>query len=218
VPAAQANPSIRGEKVYLRPLERDDLEITIDAVNDREVAELVGFDMPFSKAMSEKWFEEEVLKRHGEREFFFVICELGSGAVIGQCGFHNYTPGVRAEVGIFLLPGYTGRGFGTDAMNALLDYGFGQLGLQRIGLHVSPGNDRAIRSYEKSGFTYEARLRSFRRRRGEPIDDIVMSILREEWQALERPRSWDLDTPAKPPKRTASRRQSTRRRPGTKGT
>ena len=211
MPAAHANPIIRGEKVYLRPLERDDLDVGMRAINDREISDLVGFDMPFSKAMSEKWFEDEVMKRHGEREFFFAICELGSGDLIGQCGFHNYAPGVRAEVGIFLLPEFTGRGFGTDAMNALVDYGFGELGLERIGLHVSPGNDRAIRSYEKSGFTHEGRLRSFRRRRGEIVDDLVMSIVRKDWQALDRPRSWELTAPPKPPK-TAARRPSTRRR------
>jgi RimJ/RimL family protein N-acetyltransferase len=192
VPEAQGNPIVRGEKVWLRPLERDDLEASLRAVNDRDIADLVGSSSPFSKPMFEKWFDEEVLKRHGEREFYFVICELGSADLIGQCGLHHVAAGVRADVGIFLVPGYEGRGYGTDAMNALLDYAFGELGLQRVGLHVSPDNARAIRSYEKCGFTHEARLRSFRRHRGEPVDDLVMSILREEWDALDRPRSWDL--------------------------
>jgi ribosomal protein S18 acetylase RimI-like enzyme len=89
-------------------------------------------------------------------------------------------------------------------MNALIDYGFGELGLHRIGLHVSPGNERAIKSYEKCGFTHEGRMRSYRRRRGEIVDDVLMSILRAEWQQLERPRSWDLPPPPKPRKRRTS--------------
>jgi RimJ/RimL family protein N-acetyltransferase len=186
------NPIVRGEKVWLRVFDRDDIESSLRAVNDRDISELVGFWGPMSKSMSEKWFEDEVLKQHGQREYFFTICELGSADLIGQCGFHNMQTGVRAEVGIFMLPEYCGRGYGTDAMNALLDYGFGHLGLRRIGLHVSPGNERAIRSYEKAGFSHEGRLRSFRIRRGEVVDDIVMSILHHEWAALKRPRSWDL--------------------------
>jgi len=174
------------------------------AINDREIADLVGFWGPVSKPMSEKWYEEEVVKRHGERGFYFTICELGSSELIGQCGLHDYLPGVRAEVGIFLLPEQVGRGYGTDAMNALVDYGFGELGLQRVGLHVSPGNERAIRSYEKCGFTQEGRMRSYRRRRGEIVDDILMSILRAEWEQLDRPRSWDLPPPPKPRKRRTS--------------
>ena len=165
------------------------------AVNDREIADLVGFSSPVSKAMSEKWFEDEVVKEHGKREYFFSICELGSSDAIGQCGFHHIQAGVRADVAIFLLPERCGRGLGTDAMNALVDFGFGELGLERIGLHVSPKNERAIGSYVKSGFSHEGRLRAFRLRRGELVDDLVMSILRVEWAALERPRSWDFPAP-----------------------
>ncbi len=186
------NPIIRGERVWLRPLERDDLESSLRAINDREIAELVGFSGPTSRAMSEKWFEDKVLKQHGQREYFFTICELGSSDAIGQCGLHHLRAGVRADVGIFLLPEFCGRGLGTDALNALLDFGFGELGLQRVGLHVSPENERAIRSYEKSGFSHEGRLRSVRLRRGELADDMVMSILRPEWGALDRQRSWEL--------------------------
>jgi len=196
--AAHPNPIIRGEKVWLRPLERADIDSSLRALNDREVAELLGIEGPISKEMSEKWFEDEVLKQHGKREYFFTICELGSNDAVGGCGFHHIRAGLRAEVGIYLLPEFCGRGVGTDAMNALVDYGFGELRFERIGLHVSPGNARAIRSYEKAGFSHEGRLRSFRIRRGETVDDLVMSILRHEWAALERPRSWDLDPVAQP--------------------
>jgi ribosomal-protein-alanine N-acetyltransferase len=209
VTTAHANPIIRGERVWLRPLDRDDLEAAIVALNDREIADLVGFTGPVSRQMAEKWFDEEVLKRHGEREFYFAICKLGSAELIGECGFHQVDQGVRADVAIFLLPQYTGQGLGTDAMNALIDYGFGELGFHRIGLHVTPTNERAIRSYEKSGFSHEGRLRSWRRRRGRLIDDLVMSILRDEWEALDRPKSWELP-PVKTPRQRAAQTRKAR--------
>ena len=137
-----------------------------------------------------------MLKKQGEREFFFAICELGSSDLVGQCGFHDVHPGVKADVGILLQREHLGRGLGTDAMNALVDYGFGELGFARIGLLVSPDNERAIRSYEKCGFTREGVLRWSRRRRGSFMDDLVMSVLRAEWEAFERPRSWELASPS----------------------
>ena len=51
VPAAQANPIIRGEKVWLRPLEREDLEPSLRAINDREINDLAGFPGPIGTAM-----------------------------------------------------------------------------------------------------------------------------------------------------------------------
>ena len=122
--AVHPNPAIRGKRVYLRPLEREDIELTVPAINDREIAHFTGFAIPVGKVGADRFFEEEVSKKHGESAYFFAICELGSAEVIGECGFHDLRAGMRADVGIFMLPGYVGRGFGTDAMNALVDFGF----------------------------------------------------------------------------------------------
>jgi RimJ/RimL family protein N-acetyltransferase len=212
VPTALPNPSVRGKLVYLRPLEREDIETTLRGVNDREVAHLTGFPFPVGKAMSDKWYDDEVVKKQGETAFFFAICKLGSPDVIGECNFHHIHQHVHSDVGIFLLPEYVGKGFGTDAMNALVDFGFGELGLVRIGLQVDPDNERAIRSYEKCGFTREGVLRSVRLHRGRGTDALVMSILRSEWEALDRPRSWDYP----PPPRTPKPKPRPRRRPATR--
>jgi RimJ/RimL family protein N-acetyltransferase len=201
VQVAHPNPSVRGKHVYLRPLEREDITVTLRAVNDREIADLVGFPFPVGQAMSQKWFDDEVVKKQGETAFFFAICELGSADLIGECGFQHVHRGIHSDVGIFLLPEFVGRGLGTDAMNALVDFGFGELGLERVGLHVDPHNERAIRSYEKSGFSREGVLRSVRHHRGQVMDDLVMSIVRAEWEALDRPRSWDYPAPKAAPKR-----------------
>jgi RimJ/RimL family protein N-acetyltransferase len=195
VPAVHPNPAIRGKRVYLRPLERADLERTVPAINDRDLAHFVGFQLPVGQAGADRFWEEEVSKKHGESAYFFAICELGSSELIGECSFHELRAGMRAEVGIFMLPAYVGRGLGTDAMNALVDFGFGELALERIGLFVDPDNERAIASYVKCGFTREGVFRAFRRHRGRITDAVVMSITRPEWEALERPRAWDYPRP-----------------------
>ena len=83
-------------------------------------------------------------------------------------------------------------GLATDALNALLDFGFGELRLERIALEVFDYNERAMASYRKAGFTEEVRRRRARFHRGEFHDVVVMAILRPDWLALARPRSWDL--------------------------
>ena len=112
--------------------------------------------MPVDKAMSERWYDEEVAKKQGESAFHFAICMLGSARDDRRLQLPPHPPGIpHSDVGIFMFPGYEGKGFGTDAMNALVDFGFGELGLQRVGLTVAPDNERAIRSYEKCGFVRE---------------------------------------------------------------
>jgi RimJ/RimL family protein N-acetyltransferase len=201
MPPVHTNPTVRGARVYLRPLERDDLEAAIPAINDRDIASLTGFTMPVSKETSERWYDEHVAKKHGDSTYHFAICLLGSTKLIGQCDFHHIWDGFRTDVGIFMLPEYVGKGYGTDAMNALIDFGFGELTLERIGLTVDPENERAIRSYEKCGFQREGILRAGRRHRGELRDELQMSILRSDWERLDRKRSWDYPVPRRPVKK-----------------
>ena len=71
----------------------------------------------------------------------------------------------------------------TDAQRTLLAFGFGTLGLERVWLTVTADNARAIRSYEKVGFQLEGVMRRAFRVRGRLTDSLLMSILRDEWEA-----------------------------------
>lgn len=81
---------------------------------------------------------------------------------------------------------YWGKGYGTEAMDLLLEYAFLELNLRRIGLIVFEYNTRAIRSYEKCGFIPEGRIRGAIMRDGQRWDWLVMGLLREEWEARQK--------------------------------
>jgi RimJ/RimL family protein N-acetyltransferase len=76
-----------------------------------------------------------------------------------------------------------GQGYGTDAMRILLHFAFTEVNLQRVSLTVFGYNRRAIRSYEKTGFTVEGRVRQYLHRAGQWWDMAFMGILKDEWQA-----------------------------------
>lgn len=81
-----------------------------------------------------------------------------------------------------------GHGYGTEALNALVDFGFGELPLERIWLKVYAHNPRAQKTYDKAGFVKEGVMRHARRHRGSFTDSILMSQLRDEWAASPRPK------------------------------
>lgn len=163
-----------------------------EPMDDQELAHFAGFKTPIGGEMSERWFEK-MQGQLGESVFQFVICREGSGDGIGTCGLRAIDRvNGSAELSIFMLRGSWGKGLGTDAVNALCDFAFGELRMERIYLHVFDYNARAMRSYEKSGFVREAVLRSGRFHRGTHHDVVVMALIRPDWEALPRPRSWDL--------------------------
>lgn len=186
-------PLIRGDRVYLRASERDDLPRFVRWLNDAETAQYLAIRSPLSLPLEEKWFEA-MLAAQGKTDFHFVICRLADDEPIGTIGLHGVNlDGGHSAVGIAIGDRSSqGRGYGTDAMNALLDFGFGELRLERIELDVYAFNERARRSYEKAGFSLEGTLREAHLHHGQHVDVHRMSILRDEWQALPRRRGWEL--------------------------
>jgi len=193
---ARPTPMIRGERIFLRPAERSDLPTFVRWLTDAEVSRNLAFRAPFSLAMEEKWFEGMV-ERQGRSDYHFVICLLDDDRPIGTAGLHGLDlENGHAEFGISIGEKHAwNQGYGTDALNAICDFGFGSLRLERIDLHVYEDNARAIRSYEKAGFRHEGRLRHARFAEGRHSDVLLMSLLRDEWQALDRPTGWQLTFP-----------------------
>ena len=191
---AERRPIIRGEHVYLRAAERDDIGLFVRWFNDAEVLRNLAMRAPMSEAAEAQWFER-MLAAQGTTDYHFVICLLDDSRPIGTIGLHgvDFQNG-NAEFGIAIgEKSEWNKGHGTDALRAICDFGFGELRLERIGLYVYAGNDRARRSYEKAGFKHEGTLRRAHFGRGEHIDVHVMSLLREEWAALPHRPTWEYD-------------------------
>ena len=194
--APPPRPMLRGEQVWLRPVEPEDIVLNSATAGDAEVGHFLGVKTPQSKATAER-FATEILKAVGETGFPYAICLLDGDLTIGTV-FLRSVDKVNGSgvVGIFLGDRrYLGQGYGTDALNALVDFGFGELRLERIELEVFDFNARAIKSYVKAGFRTDAILRRARFHRGVHHDVHIMSILRDDWLALPRKRSWELTGP-----------------------
>jgi RimJ/RimL family protein N-acetyltransferase len=193
-PAPQ--PMLRGDLVWLRASERADFMEDPPPVNDPEIAHYMGLKIPVSIDGAAD-FAQMVLAQQGKTMWSFAICELGDHRPIGNVSLRNLdAENGSAELAILMTdPRYIGRGYGTDAVHCIVDYGFGELRLERIYLQVFDYNPRAVRSYQKAGFQTDATLRHARFHRGQHHDVHVMSILRAEWLAQERRRAWDPVSP-----------------------
>ena len=195
---------LRGRSVWLRALEEKDLPAYKRAVNSVEVGSWAGYPWPQSDASVERWLAD-VRDRHGEGEYWFAVSPLGSDEFIGTVWL--WSKGSRLdglELSVFVTDeAGLSQGLGTDAIEVALDFIFGSYETERVWLTTDLENERARRAFEKAGFRVDGTIRHHFRRGGEWRDSLLMAIVREDWEVLERPRSWE--RPEAPIERLADR-------------
>lgn len=90
----------------------------------------------------------------------------------------------NSSVAICLAEEYQGKGYGGEAINWVVDWGFQHAGLHRIAISTVSYNERAVKLYERLGFVLDGRKREkilFNRGWHDMVD---MSMLEHEWEAL----------------------------------
>ena len=174
---------LKGERITLGSVKREYIDAYLKWFNDPEIIQYLSMFRPMTRMMEEDWIEN-LKNRDDTIAFAILITDENVGEkLIGNCGLHRIDWKNRvAEVGITIgEKEYQGKGYGTEAMEVLLEYGFKTVNLNRIQLRVYEFNSRAIKSYNKIGFVEEGRMRQGIFIKGKYHDIIFMSILQEEW-------------------------------------
>lgn len=118
-----------------------------------------------------------------DRGIRWGITRKGEDELIGTCGFYDWNKtSRRAEIGYDLEPAYWGKGIMTEALQAMLTYGFKKMNLNRIQAIIDSENTRSMRLVQKLGFKKEGVLRQRSNFNGHFRDDVCFSLLLEEWK------------------------------------
>jgi RimJ/RimL family protein N-acetyltransferase len=118
-------------------------------------------------------------------------CQLGiridGGATLaGDVGFRLHSdPPLQAEIGVTLAPQHRGRGLATEAVRAVLDHLFGELGIHRAFASIDPRNAASLALFARLGWRQETHSLQSVWFKGEWADDVVFALLDSEWRGLE---------------------------------
>lgn len=171
-----------GDRIYLRPIELTDEHKLRRWVNDPDIWQYLMHRQPINSVR-----EREFIEGQGRQpgEYVLGIVVRNGDRLIGSVGLHGVHPVNRsATLGVMIGDkAYHGKGFGTEAVRLMVRYGFEELNLNRIALHVFAHNFRAIGCYQKAGFVHEGCLRQALYRSGQFVDEYLFAILRKDWLA-----------------------------------
>ena len=169
-----------GDRIYLSPRCTEDYEIFTEWLNDFQVADYVHR----SGMITSKEAEKEFLENNNNPEATFSIIDLETDKLVGSVSIERIDHLNRVgTLGIFIGDkDYRDKGYGTEAIKLILEYGFKYLNLKNIKLDVMEFNQRAIRCYEKCGFKMAGRRRKCTFINGNYYDVLSMDILDEEFE------------------------------------
>ncbi len=172
---------IKGKRLTLRAIEREDLPRYVAWMNDPEVIHHILTYPPLNLEDETEWYENQ---RKDNTSLNLAIVITGENLHIGSVSLmHLNRQDQNAELGI-LIGDKTqwGQGYGREAIELLVHYGFTELNLHRIYLRVDASHAAGIRCYQNCGFVEEGRLREAVFHHGYFEDHLMMSILRSEYK------------------------------------
>ncbi|MFI8368214.1 GNAT family N-acetyltransferase [Streptomyces sp. NPDC085466] len=183
--------SWRAGAVGLAALDVEDAELLHGWRSDPETAHQLGVWPRPLTALRER-VERDI--QDDDRDDFLVIAPDGAagGTPVGYAALtgQNIVSGT-AHVEVIIAAGHRGRGHGSAGLDALVDLAFGELPMYRLTAETHTDNAPALAVLATSGFVQEGVSRAACLHRGRRHDLAVFSLLRPEWEAMDRPRAWD---------------------------
>ncbi len=165
----------------LRPWHDSDAKSLCHHANNKRVADQLRdlFPHPYTRTDAKKWIELVKSMNNPEKYFAIEVDGEAVGSIAITLKLDVYR--MNAEIGYFLGEQYWGRGIITEALKAIVQYGFESFDIIRIYAEPYADNLASRRALEKAGFRHEATFRKNIIKNEEIKDSCIYAILKDDW-------------------------------------
>ncbi|WP_339611306.1 GNAT family N-acetyltransferase [uncultured Planktosalinus sp.] len=151
-------PLLKTERLLFRQITIKDLKNVFNGLSNPGVIQYYGISFKSLDATKEQinWFADLEKTQMG---IWWAICSLDNKTFFGSGGLSKISQEhKKAEIGFWLLPEFWGRGIMTEALPAIYNYGFKEIGLHRIEGFVESENKNCKKALSKLDFQYEGTM------------------------------------------------------------
>ena len=173
---------VYGEKVQLRALEPEDVDILYRWENNREAWHLSRTLTPFSRFDIEQYVLNAEKDIFADKQVRMMIDKKNGGETVGAVDLFEYDPlHRRAGIGIMILESQRGQGLAGEAIRLVKDYCFQTLMLHQVFANILAGNEKSIRLFEKAGFSLSGKKRDWVRHGNTWKDELFYQLINPEF-------------------------------------
>lgn len=176
-----AFPKLETERLILRQFSIQDAKRVQHLAGAEELARSTFLPHPYKDGIAERWILSLIDEYKKDRIVNFAVDLKETNTLIGSIGIQLEIGHSRGELGFWMGLPYWGQGYCTEAGQAVLQYGFNDLMLNRIGASQFSSNPASGRVLQKLGMNHEGTQRQFYFRFGKYEDAEVYGLLREEY-------------------------------------
>jgi RimJ/RimL family protein N-acetyltransferase/GNAT superfamily N-acetyltransferase len=187
---------IRTDRLLIRAATADDTEGLYQRRNDPVVAKYQNWALPFPRERAEEIVRESAAMEGPINDEWWMpmVVASDSGEVVGDLAVHLTWQGRTAEVGYTFGSAHWGHGYAVEAVEALVEYLFEEVGVTRIFGMLHPENPASAMVLERTGFLFEGHTKNSFWLAEENSDDWIYGLNRSDWDAWRK-------RPLSPPER-----------------
>ncbi len=171
--------TLRGNTIYLRALEPEDLEFVYLVENDESVWEISHTQTPYSRYLVVQYLENAQQDIYEAKQLRLAICRNGEFDAIGLIDIFDFDPkNRRAGIGIMLQDrSNRGKGIGSEALQLLVNYAFTQLQVHQLYANIDSQNEHSLKLFHKFGFVPVGTKKEWNYVRGKFRDEILFQLI-----------------------------------------
>ena len=181
-------PTLETARLRLRELSTADIPEIVGLLADPAIAEMtLNIPYPYRTSDAVYWLNTAYQGFANHEQYVFGVEQRATGLFVGGIGLTLLSRFDRAEAGYWMGRPFWGQGFATEALQALLHFGFDNLKLHKIIATHLTKNPASGRVMQKAGMRWEAELHQHVKRDGQYFDLVQYQLLREEYPPLPTP-------------------------------
>jgi len=172
--------TLKGENIYLRALEPEDLEFIYAIENDESIWEISHTQTPYSRFLIKQYLENAHQDIYEAKQLRLVICIQKSFEAIGMIDLFDFDPkNNRAGIGILIQNSANRvKGYGSEALELVIKYGFENLHLHQLYANIALDNEQSLTLFNKFGFQKVGIKKQWNKVKDKYKDEVLVQLIK----------------------------------------